>query len=216
MKVYEIFNSIDGEGKRTGILASFIRLAGCNLRCRYCDTTYAFDPTDSKEMSIEQIVEELNQYHCPNVTLTGGDPLSNPDAYALIEALVKVGYKVNVETNGSIPINPYTHIPCEYLFLTMDYKLPSSGMESKMVTDNLELLREGDVLKFVVSDIEDLNRMKEILDTHSIKAQIYISPVYGEIDMRNIVQYMKDNNLTNARLQIQLHKVIWTPETKGV
>ena len=213
MKVNEIFNSIDGEGKRTGMLVSFIRLTGCNLRCSYCDTTYALSPSNGKETTITSILQTLDTYQCPNVTITGGEPLIHEGIDQLVDALIDHGYNVNIETNGSVDITPYLN---RNTLITMDYKLPSSDMESSMDADNLPLLRDTDVLKFVVSDVQDLNRMMEVISTNTIKAKIYISPVSNKMNPQTIVQFMKDNHLTSARLQLQLHKIIWNPDTKGV
>ena len=128
MVVNEIFYSIDGEGLRTGELAVFIRLAGCNLNCSYCDTKYALKISNGNKMTIAEILEEVGKYNCKNVTLTGGEPLIHAHIKELIDELIKNGYKVNIETNGAVDISEYLN-KC---LVTMDYKLPSSGMEKFM------------------------------------------------------------------------------------
>jgi len=214
--VNEIFGSIDGEGIRTGELASFIRLAGCNLRCTYCDTLYALNHKDGKEMEIKEIVEEIDNIGYKNVTITGGEPLTHKDIDLLIETLLEKGYKINIETNGAVNIEKYLN-KC---LITMDYKTPSSLMEDKMLLSNLEKLTENDVLKFVVKD-SDLNCIEEILKEYKIKSYIYISPIFNEIELPKIVEFMKEMqkkgiNTEKVRMQVQLHKIIWDPNMKGV
>lgn len=212
--IVEIFNSIEGEGRRSGKLCTFIRTAGCNLRCSYCDSQYTFDVSEAKKMTIEQIIEEVEQFSCSLVTLTGGEPLLQPEIGRLISKLISKGYFVNVETNGSVDISMFNRPP--QLFFTMDWKSPSSGMNDKMLATNLQLLKRGDVLKFVVGDLNDLIDMNMILKDNNIQAMVYISPVFGKIEMIDIVEFMKNNHLNNATLQIQLHKVIWAPDERGV
>ena len=132
MKVNEIFSSIDGEGIRAGELATFIRLAGCNLRCNYCDTQYALETSSGKEMTIDEILEEVAKYNVKNITLTGGEPLIHKDVEKLINKLLENNYKVNIETNGAVDIEKYIG-KC---LITMDYKTKSSQMEEKMMLKN--------------------------------------------------------------------------------
>lgn len=211
--IIEIFNSIEGEGIRAGKLCTFIRVAGCNLRCSFCDTTYSYE--DGTQMSVEQIIKRVKSLGCKLITLTGGEPLLREEVKEqLLPALLKEDYDVNIETNGSIFIGNIVFTP--NVFVTMDWKSPSSGMLAKMCSDNLALLTERDVLKFVVGSDEDLRTMTKVLMNYDIKAQIYVSPVFGKIQMSDIVQFMKDNKLFNVRLQCQLHKIIWNPEKRGV
>ena len=211
MKVVEIFKSIDGEGIRAGFPVTFIRLFGCNLRCSYCDSLYACDGTGYSDMTIEGILTEVYKLGCKRITLTGGEPLIHKDAKKLIVALMTDGFEVNIETNGSIPV-------CDVMFsnviLTVDYKCPTSGMESKMHMTNLEMLRDKDVLKFVVGSKEDLDVCRRL--RKFTKAQIFISPVFGKIEPKEIVEYMLVNEMEDCRIQLQLHKFIWNPEQRGV
>ena len=216
MIVNEIFYSIDGEGLRTGELAIFIRLAGCNLNCSYCDTKYALKKNMGTKMSIEEILYTIKKYNCKNITLTGGEPLIHDHVNELIDELIKNGYKVNIETNGAVDITPYLN-KC---LITMDYKLPSSGMEKYMKLDNLEKLGDEDVLKFVTKE-SDFNKIEEILSNYKIRSNIYLSPIFGEINPEKIVDFMKNLNdkginTEKIRVQVQLHKVIWDPDKKGV
>ncbi len=213
MKVIEIFQSIDGEGPRMGLIANFIRLSGCNLRCSYCDTTYALDSNNGADMTIPMILEKLDQ-KIKNVTLTGGEPLYNKEEVCdLIEVLFKEGYNVSIETNGSIDLTNYIN-RFNLVCYIVDYKCPGSGMEENMFVQNFNILRNTDVVKFVVKDNYDLEKVKIL--SKKIKAQIFVSPVFGEIDLTEIVDFLKDNHLNNVRLQVQLHKIIWDKDERGV
>lgn len=224
MKINEIFLSIEGEGKRTGLPAVFIRAFGCNLSCPYCDTQYACKGSDYKEMSVDDIIDEVLTYDVPRVTFTGGEPLIQPDADELINRLRVEGIEVNVETNGAVPLIDSAFRSNSY-FYTMDWKSISSGMSDKMIPDNLYKLGEQDVLKFVVSTEEDLNQMKDILSQlekellpydAKIEFQVYVSPIFGEIEPKEIVKYVLQNHLNEVHVQVQLHKVIWNPDQRGV
>ena len=216
MKVNEIFSSIDGEGIRAGELATFIRLAGCNLRCNYCDTKYALAQDSGKEMTVSEILEKVNEFSVKNITLTGGEPLIHKDIEKLIDKLIENGYKVNIETNGSVAIEKFLNKS----LITMDYKCPSSLMENTMMLENLEKLTENDVLKFVIRK-EDFNTVEKILREYKLKSYIYISPVFNEIEISDIVEFMKKCNfnginMSKVRVQLQLHKIIWSPDMTGV
>lgn len=216
MKVVEIFSSIDGEGIRAGELATFIRVAGCNLRCNYCDTKYALEKDTGIEMSVEEVLKKVEEFKVKNITITGGEPLIHEGIDKLIDILCEKGYKVNIETNGSMPIDKYLG-KC---LITMDYKCSSSLMENRMILENLEKLTENDVLKFVIRN-QDFADVEKILTKYHIKSYIYISPVFNEIRLDNIVEFMKKCNykgidMTKTRLQLQLHKIIWSPDAIGV
>lgn len=216
MIVNEIFSSIDGEGLRTGELATFIRLAGCNLRCRYCDTEYALENNSGIEMSVKEILKEIKKYKNRNITLTGGEPLTHKGISELIEELIKNNYLVNIETNGSINIDQYVG-KC---LITMDYKCKSSLMEKTMMLSNLEKLKETDVLKFVINS-DDFECVEKILSGFNIKSYVYISPIFNEIELSKIVEFMKKCNekginMSKVRMQVQLHKIIWNPDMRGV
>lgn len=210
--INEIFYSLDGEGKRAGSPAVFIRTAGCNLRCNYCDTGYALSGNAGVKMSIEDIISKVSEYNCQNVTVTGGEPLCNPGTKDLIKELWRKGYKVIIETNGSMPIIEVA----QYCSVCMDWKMPSCGMSEKMLEKNLSILWKDDVLKAVVRKT-DLPYLKEFLDTHKLKCPVYISPVFGEIKLSDIADFIKEyHGGNNVRLQVQLHKIIWEPTMRGV
>ncbi len=214
MFVNEIFTSIEGEGIRMGYPVTFIRLYGCNLNCNYCDTRYSCEGKDYTAMQIPSIVKEVEQLGVKRITLTGGEPLIHPQAEYLVNALLKEGYEVNIETNGSIDIYPY--IKKENVIITMDYKSISSGMVDKMNHENLKYLRNQDVLKFVVGNKEDLDDMKRIIEIYSPSCNIFVSPIFTKIELSDMVDYIKDNKLNDCRIQVQLHKIIWEPNQRGV
>lgn len=207
-KVSEIFDSIEGEGKRAGELVTFIRLTGCNLRCSYCDTAYAFD--GGEYMTIKEI---KNRITYKKVTITGGEPLS----YHLIPLLDALkGYEVNIETNGSFSILPY--INYRNVFFTVDFKCESSGMTPAMNYRNYDNLRSQDVLKFVVGTENDLKQAESMYIFHykNLKNKlVYVSPVFGKIKPADIVEFIKREQLP-WRIQLQLHKFIWDPQKRGV
>jgi 7-carboxy-7-deazaguanine synthase len=222
LKVNEIFTSIDGEGIRQGYLCSFVRLYGCNLKCNYCDTRYACEGGKYTEMTVSQIVSKLNEYHVRNITVTGGEPLLAPEIKQLVAVLAADGYRINIETNGSVD---YSGIWTDEerkqlgkrLFLTVDYKLPDSGMVRMMKHNCFERLQSDDVLKFVVQSRNDLLAMKDFLmHNPQICTHVYVSPVFGKISPREIVEFMQEFNLVDIRIQLQIHKFIWDPATRGV
>jgi len=218
-KVVEKFVSVNGEGTRSGQLAIFIRFAGCNLNCSYCDTTWANSKDVAYElMSSEAIYEYIKAARVRNITLTGGEPLLQEGIIELLELLSKdKTLHVEIETNGSVPLDKFLNIENPPSF-TMDYKLPSSNMEDKMILENLQQLTNKDTIKFVSGSLQDLEKVKYIINTYNLidKTNIYISPVFGKIELDSIVEFMKDNNLNGVTLQMQLHKVIWEPTKRGV
>lgn len=211
MRITEIFKSISGESIQAGYPAIFIRTHGCLLRCSYCDSMYAVTGEDYTDMSIDQILETVKALSGYRVILTGGEPLIQPDAFELVKELIAVGYSVEIETSGAVDISKYL-LP--EVIITMDWKSPSSGMNDKMLQSNLSKLRDTDVLKFVVSTEEDLDDMAGI--SEQTQAECFVSPIFGKIDPRDIVAYLMKNDLNNVRIQLQLHKIIWDPDRKGV
>lgn len=211
-KIVEKFVSIEGEGIRSGLPSIFLRFAGCNLNCSYCDTKYATINPEYHEESLDEILAYSLSTGFKRVTLTGGEPLIQPHIHELINALVKEGFEVNIETNGSVDIR-YVN---RNAIITMDYKCPSSGMEDKMLTENIKYLGKHDVLKFVVATNRDLEKALEIIKTFQPACNIYFSPVYQMIEPKEIVNFILSNKLQNCRVQLQLHKIIWKDTERGV
>ena len=222
MKVLEIFHSIDGEGTRAGELATFVRFAGCNLACRYCDTAYSINPKPeaAKEMSVEEVVESVK---FPNVTLTGGEPMLQPEIEKLSLTLARKGHQVNIETNGTMIPFPVPVWWRKNVFFTVDYKCGASGHEDRMRPEVFAALDWRDVIKCVVGSEADLenalaNLQKWIPKLGSMNSPyVYFSPVFGKIEPKEIVEFMKKNNLVGKyRVQLQLHKYIWEPNARMV
>lgn len=219
-QVAERFVSINGEGIFAGQLAVFVRFKGCNLNCSYCDTLWA-NQKDCKaeKLSKKELVDYIKSTGIHHVTLTGGEPMLQKNILQLIDSLLEAtNVKIEIETNGSIELSQIKKRYHQRVTLTMDYKLPSSRMEQEMEKENLTLLQKEDVVKFVVSTMDDLEHAKQVIDQNKLleKTNVYISPVYGKIPLEEIVEWMKMNRLNDATFQIQLHKVIWGSEAKGV
>ncbi|MZQ75371.1 MAG: putative 7-carboxy-7-deazaguanine synthase QueE [Peptoclostridium sp.] len=218
--VVEKFASINGEGPKAGQLAVFIRFAGCNLSCRYCDTKWANEAdVKAEKMSAQDIHEYIKSTGISNVTLTGGEPLNQYGIRELLDRLADDSYiDVEIETNGSIDIEPFLNISPRRPSFTLDYKLGSSGMEAYMDTENLSCVSRQDTVKFVVGSIDDLERAKEVIEEYDLdkKTRVYLSPVFGEIEPAQIAEYMKSHYINGISLQLQLHKFIWDKDKRGV
>lgn len=219
LDVVEKFVSINGEGTKAGQLAVFIRFKGCNLACEYCDTQWANQAdAPAQQMTAEEIVDYVISTGVKNVTLTGGEPLLRDGIEDVIAQLADHVLNVEIETNGSISLKKICDLQKENVTFTMDYKLSCSGMEKSMCLDNFRILGKNDTVKFVVGCHDDLIKTKKIIDDYRLngKCNLYISPVFGRIKLEDIVDFMKQNVMNNVNMQIQLHKVIWDPDKKGV
>ncbi len=218
-KIVERFISINGEGRKAGQLAIFLRFAGCNLECDYCDTKWANEKNAPYEiLSEEEIYEYIKDSQIDNVTITGGEPLIQQDILRLLTLLSKdTDLYIEVETNGSVSIEPYIGLSPKVTF-TLDYKLSASNMEKNMLLENYKWIRSVDTVKFVVANKRDLEQTKYIIETYLLEREcgIYISPVFNEIEAAEIVEYMVEHKLTKVNAQLQLHKYIWNPEKRGV
>lgn len=203
MNICEIFYSIQGEGNWTGLPNIFIRTSGCNLRCFFCDTKYAYN--SKLEMSISKIVKNIKNYNCKYITITGGEPLLQNETYILIDALLNNGYKICIETNGSIDIQKISNR--KSLMISLDIKCPSSKMHEMMNFNNLKKLHLSDQLKFIISNIKDYNYAKNILSKYKIKSSIYFQPVEG-IKPQKIAKWILNDSL-NVKLGLQIHKILW-------
>ena len=218
-QVVEKFVSINGEGRRAGELAVFIRMKGCNLRCTYCDTLWANEADcESTEMTVDEIVSYIEESKVKNVTLTGGEPLLREGMAELITAILSDPQRrVEIETNGSVDLSPYCELERRPSF-TMDYKMPDSGMEHAMCLSNMEKLSSEDTVKFVVSSRSDMERALEIIEKYDLRERtaVYFSPVFGRIEPVELVDFLMEKKLNDVKIQIQLHKVIWDPQKRGV
>jgi 7-carboxy-7-deazaguanine synthase len=202
MKITEIFRSLQGEGKNQGRPCLFIRLAGCNLQCRWCDTPGS--RAGGKEISIDSLLEQVWRLNPDYVCITGGEPLLQPDELqTLLVALHRRGIVIDIETNGTIDFSRF--FPCASI--CMDVKCPSSGEQSDLGL--LGMLRPQDSVKFVVSDVTDYRYAREVIRTHTFPCEIFLSPVSGT-DYRALAEFILENNLP-VRMQIQLHKIIGVP-----
>ncbi|MDD6181520.1 MAG: radical SAM protein [Desulfovibrionaceae bacterium] len=219
MRVVEIFDSIDGEGLRAGRLATFIRLAGCNLRCSYCDTGYALSRDAGTEMTREEVLRAAAAPGNRCITVTGGEPLATEAGRDLCHALLERGFDVNIETNGSISVEPFLSYP--NALITLDWKTPSSGCNARMGGHELPLRRQ-DVLKIVMTDADRPAVKEHLLALRGrCGAQIYLSPVYGGMEPAGLVDFMKELrtagiDMGRVRMQLQLHKYVWDPQRRGV
>ena len=211
IKVNEIYYSVQGESTHTGLPCVFVRLTYCNLRCTYCDTEYAF--YDGEDFSINKIIEKVKNHKCNLVEVTGGEPLMQEESYLLLQKLCDEGFDVLLETGGSLPIKEVD----KRVKIIMDLKCPSSGMLKKNLYDNLNYLKKTDELKFVIGTREDYDWSKNIIEEYSLsgKFEMLFSTVFEELEPQTLVGWILENKL-NVRFQLQAHKYIWNPETKGV
>lgn len=227
MPVAERFVSINGEGLSVGCFSTFIRFVGCNLACSYCDTRWACEAgCPAEELTPEQIVDYIRSTGTSRVTLTGGEPVLQPLLPDLIRLLMqRTVCEVEIETNGAVDLGELYDLrrtdECrcrDRIGFTMDCKLPSSGMSDRMVEENFERLTLPDCVKFVVGSEADLAVAKKVIEKHDLfgRCDVLFSPVAGEIDPADIVSFLIDNNFMEARMQLQLHKIIWPKQDRGV
>ena len=211
LKINEIYYSIQGESSYTGKPCIFVRLTYCNLRCSYCDSEYTF--YEGFDMSINEILESIKKYPCELVEVTGGEPLFQKGCIDLLKELVKLDYKVLLETSGSLTIKD---VP-EKVINIIDFKCPSSNMKKKNLWENVNYLKENDEVKFVIEDKQDYNWAKEKIKKYNLtdKCNILMSPSYNKIKPKKITEWILKDNL-DIRFQIQLHKEIWKDTERGV
>ena len=211
IKVNEIYFSIQGESTHAGRPCIFIRLTYCNLRCIYCDTTYAF--YEGKDMEITEIIKDLKQWNCQLIEVTGGEPLFQDECIDLLNELLKANYEVTLETGGSLPIS---NVPKEVIKI-VDFKCPSSGMEKKNLWSIVDDLQIYDEVKFVIGNREDYEWAKEKIANYHLSEHctILFSPMFNAIDPKIIVEWILTDSLP-VRFQMQIHKFIWEPESRGV
>ena len=212
--INEVFLGIQGEGLDVGLPCLFVRLAGCNLRCSYCDTSYAWERDGAREMTIREILDEVASRRPNIVEITGGEPLLQPDAIPLMHLLLDQGYRVLLETNGH---QDASAVP-EGVVRIIDVKTPSSRMAHGKYAVNLTSLRPTDQIKFVILDRDDYEWAKGKLAEHDLVnrvSAVLFSPAHGELPAQALARWILEDHLP-VRMQVQLHKYIWGPETKGV
>ena len=209
-KVNEIFYSIQGESSFSGIPFVFVRLAGCNLRCTYCDTRYAYE--EGEEKTVEQIFKEIKKYKCHYVEITGGEPLIQGETPFLIDFLIDKGFNVLLETNGTKDISVISNKAT----IIMDIKCPSSGESGKIDWDNLNRLEPKDEVKFVIAEKPDYDWAKSVISDKKLKDKVkmLMSPVKEKLDPAELAQWILKDKL-NVRLQLQLHKILWPLAIRG-
>lgn len=217
-RVNEIFYSIQGEGPYMGVPTVFIRFAGCNLTCSWCDTEYARE--DGEERTIEEIIQLVEQEPECDVCLTGGEPLLQKNLEQLAKMLLKGGHRLLLETNGSISVKNFIKATGnrKNIIISMDVKTPSSREENSFLEENLELLENQDVLKFIVADRFDMNFTKMFLENKHIKCHVLVQPM-GKADRAKIVEMflgVKWPEGLDVRFGLQIHKIIWNAEKRGV
>ena len=212
LSVNEIFYSIQGESTYAGKPCVFVRLAGCDLRCSWCDTPYAFN--EGRKMSVDDVVAAVDRYLCPLVEITGGEPLLQEDVYELMERLRGAGRTVMLETGGHRPI---ARVPAGVVKI-VDVKCPGSGEADKNNWSNLNALASSDEVKFVIKDRTDYEFARDVIARYALAdraAAVLMSPVHGVLEPRTLSEWVLADRLP-ARLQLQLHKYIWPPNTRGV
>ena len=211
MKINEIFYSIQGESSHAGLPCVFVRLTYCNLRCVYCDTEYAF--YEGKDMEPDEIISQVKKYECKLVEITGGEPLMQDEVYVLMTRLSDLSFKVMIETGGSLPIEKVD----KRVKIIMDLKTPYSKMEHKNRYENIDFLKQEDEVKFVIGNKQDYDWCKGIMTRYELdkKTTVLMSPVFGLIENIDLATWILEDKL-NVKFQVQLHKYIWSPETRGV
>jgi len=211
LHVSEIFCSVQGESRWSGFPCVFVRLAGCDLRCRWCDTAYALGP--GREMSVEEILREIRSHRCRRVEVTGGEPLLQTESIELMKRLLEEGCEVLLETSGAHSIRD---VPPGVVRI-LDVKCPGSGEAHRNLVENFQYLSPADDVKFVVLDRADFEYAVSVIREHHLEglAGLIVSPVWGRVDLRELAAWLLASGL-DARLQVPLHKIIWGPEARGV
>lgn len=212
LKINEIFYSIQGESTKAGLPCIFVRLTYCNIRCVYCDTEYAF--YEGVDKTIDDIVDEVKSYNCKLVEITGGEPLVQENVHILMARLCDSGYDVMIETGGSLPIENID----KRVKIVLDVKTPYSKMEKKNRYKNIPHLKPNDEVKFVVGSREDYEWVKEIICRYDLLNKVehvLLSPVFDKVENIELAEWILQDKL-NVRFQLQMHKYIWHPETRGV
>lgn len=226
LPMVEIFETIQGEGTAAGERTTFVRVYNCNLRCQWCDTKYSYAPEKPVFFaSIKEICHKAASFENRWLCLTGGEPLMHGrKSIALVEALAKIPHvtDVHIETNGAIDLSPFAQLRQEIqplgqkIRFIMDYKLPGSGEEHRMLTSNFQYLTERDEIKFVIADDRDFERAVDIVENEIGDGKVLFSPVFSSMSAKRLVEKLLKTNLKQVRVSLQLHKWIWDPDARGV
>jgi len=211
LKINEIFHSIQGESLLAGKPTVFIRTSTCNLRCHWCDTRYAY--WEGQRMAVSEVLSRVKKYDTEYVCVTGGEPLGQRGTVALLEFLLKEGYKVSLETNGSFSIKD---VPLDVIKV-IDVKCPDSGETENMAWENLSLAKSHDQFKFVVASKKDFEWAHNLCEEHKLfeKCAVLFSPAYGKVKPAELAAWILDSK-ARVTMQMQLHKEIWGPNERGV
>ena len=219
--VSEIFESIDGEGYHAGYPTVFFRTIGCNLRCSWCDSAYTFKEDDTcKWLTVDEAIQEVEKFGIKHITITGGEPLMEENKEWMTNFITTLtppefDYTVDIETNGAVDYKYWKEkFRYDSVILITDWKAPSSKMNKFMIESNLGILDEDDIIKIVVTD-DDFDEVEKIIDSGT-PANIYISPVFGQVTMEKIPEFVLKHKDSNIRCQIQMHKIFWDPNKRGV
>jgi len=207
MQISEIFYSIQGEGQQTGLPTVFIRTTGCNLRCAYCDTDYAYE--GGEQMTIELILSKISKFDCKQICITGGEPLLQSETIQLITALQQKKYEICLETNGSQALQNLTNR--NYLSISMDIKTPSSKMQKHNLFENIKHLTTNDQIKCIIGSKEDYQYAKKMLKRYQPSCSIIFQPVWG-FNPEILTEWILSDHLS-VRLGLQMHKIIWGNKT---
>jgi 7-carboxy-7-deazaguanine synthase len=214
IKICEIFTSIQGESTQAGRVCTLVRLSGCNLRCLWCDTVHSYAVDTGMLMTVGEIMREVRKTPAKLVEITGGEPLLQPDAVTLCDELLKAGYEVMLETNGTVDIGAVS----KGVRRIVDIKCPSSGMSGSFMVDNLKYLGEGDEVKFVVASLDDAAWALEFCEANGLteRCPVIFSPVSTNLPAVKLAEWMLKNKAANIRFGMQLHKVLWGQNKRGV
>ncbi|RYL95202.1 radical SAM protein [Sporolactobacillus sp. THM7-4] len=226
LPMVEIFETIEGEGMYQGFPTVFVRSFHCNLRCKWCDTPYSFAPAKPAfEARVDEIVDKVASFNSRRICFTGGEPLIHRQkSAALIKALADLDQiiDIHIETNGAIDLAPFARmrkrdaVLMKKMRFVMDYKLAASGESEKMITDNFNCLLNQDEIKFVIGSDEDFEQAKKVMARFHKKGQVLFSPVWETMEPRRLVEKVLADPLPQVKISMQLHKIIWDPNRRGV
>ncbi|WP_026689742.1 7-carboxy-7-deazaguanine synthase QueE [Alteribacter aurantiacus] len=226
LPMVEIFETVEGEGSAAGFPTVFVRVFHCNLRCHWCDTPYSYAPAKPEfEATIDEIIEKISEFNSRYICFTGGEPLIHgKKSAALLKAMADLDHivDIHIETNGGIDLTPFENLRQtdstikEKARYVMDYKLTASGEKGRMIESNFELLKKQDEIKFVIANETDFMEAKEVVEACHQKGQVLFSPVWETMPPRRLVEKVLASKLSQVKVSLQLHKIIWDPDQRGV